>query len=217
LAIKILNASRFVLNLGEDIGPEEISEPVDRSLIAALVPLVENCTTAFEAYEYTRALDKTESSFWAWTDNYLELVKTRAYGEGSGAASARAALQVSLSVYLRLFAPFLPFATEEVWSWWQAGSIHRSAWPSINELAQQADDPEVLEVVTAVLAQVRRAKSDAQVSMRTPVTRLTIADTAAALDKLRAGLPDLQQAAKAEAVRFREAESPSVEATLEIV
>jgi valyl-tRNA synthetase len=124
LAIKILNASRFVLNLSEDVCPELIKEPVDRSLIAGLEPLIEECTAAFEAFDYTRALDKTESSFWSWTDDYLELVKTRAYGEGPGADSARATLQLSLSVYLRLFAPFLPFATEEVWSWWKEGSVH---------------------------------------------------------------------------------------------
>lgn len=215
LAIKILNASRFVLNLDDDVTPDKITELLDRSLIAALVPLVEDCTNAFEAYDYTRALAETESSFWSWTDNYLELVKTRAYGEGQSADSARAALQLSLSVYLRLFAPFLPFATEEVWSWWQSGSIHRADWPSNGELAKQAGDRAILERVTAVLAQVRKAKSDAQVSMRTPVTMLTIADTAEALDKLRAGLPDLQQAAKAEAVELSEAEELLVSATLE--
>jgi valyl-tRNA synthetase len=216
LAIKILNASRFVLNLGDDVPPDEITEPVDRSLIAALVPLVDMCTDAFEGFDYTRALDQTESSFWAWTDNYLELVKTRAYGEGSSAASARAALQLSLSVYLRLFAPFLPFATEEVWSWWQPDSVHQASWPSTQELTPPAGDHEILAAVTTVLAQVRKAKSDAQVSMRTSVTMLAIAATTETLEKLRAGLPDLQQAANAHVVELREAENLLVEATLEI-
>ena len=216
LAIKILNAARFVLNLGDDIPSDRITEPVDRSLIAALIPLVDRCTGAFEAFDYTRALDKTESSFWQWTDNYLELVKTRAYGEGPGAASARAALQLSLSVYLRLLAPFLPFATEEVWSWWQPGSIHRAEWPSKAELEPQAGDRAVLEVVTAVLMRVRKAKSDAQVSMRTPVTKLTVADTSEGIKWLRAGLTDLEQTARAENVELREAETLSVEAILEL-
>jgi valyl-tRNA synthetase len=215
LAIKILNASRFVLNLGDDVPPDQIAEPIDRSLIAALGPLLEDCTNALEAFNYTRALDQTESSFWAWTDNYLELVKTRAYGEGTGAASARAALQLSLSVFLRLLAPFLPFATEEVWSWWQPGSIHRASWPTTDELTQPTGDRAILEAVIEVLTQVRKAKSDTQVSMRTTVTRLVITDSSAALDRLRAGLPDLQQAARAETIELSEAESLSVEVTLD--
>ena len=215
LATKILNASRFVLNLGDDVAAEQITEPVDRSLIARLTPLLDDCTAAFDAYDYTRALDRNESSFWSWTDDYLELVKTRAYGEGPPAASARAALQLSLSVYLRLFAPFLPFAVEEVWSWWQPGSIHRSPWPASGELTPHAGDPEVLAAVATVLTQVRKAKSEAQVSMRTPVAMLTVTDTAPALEKLRAGLPDLLEAAKARAVELTEADTPSVAATLE--
>jgi len=215
LAIKLLNASRFVLNLGDDVAPDETTEPVDRSLIAALMPLVDECTSALEEFDYTRALDKTESSFWTWTDDYLELVKTRAYGEGAGAASARAALQLSLSVYLRLFAPFLPFATEEVWSWWQSGSVHRAAWPSTRELTQPAGDRKILEAVTAVLTQVRKAKSAAQVSMKAPVTKLVIADTAERLDYLRTGLADLQLAAKAQTVELIESGALLVDATLE--
>ena len=216
LATKILNASRFVLNLGDDVAPEVIAEPVDRSLMASLVPLVEECTNAFEAFDYTRALDKTESSFWSWTDDYLELVKTRAYGEELGTASAHASLQLSLSVYLRLFAPFLPFATDEVWSWWQPGSIHQAPWPAPVELQEHAGDAAVLDAVTAVLTEVRKAKSEAQVSMRTPVSRLVVGDTAGVLAKLRAGLPDLQRAATAQEVVFHESAHPSVSATLDI-
>ena len=215
LATKILNASRFVLNLGENVAPDEIIEPVDRSLIAELVSLVDDCTRAFDAFDYTRALDRTESSFWKWTDDYLELVKSRAYGEGPPAASAQATLQLSLSVYLRLLAPFLPFVTEEVWSWWQSGSIHRSTWPAPGELAPHAGDPEVLAAVATVLTQVRKAKSEAQVSMRTPVVLVTVNDTAPALEKLRAGLGDLREAAKARAVELTEADTPSVAAALE--
>jgi valyl-tRNA synthetase len=214
LAIKILNASRFVLNLGDDVAPELINETVDRSLLAGLVPLIEDCTAAFEAFDYTRALDKTETAFWLWTDNYLELVKTRAYGEGPGAGSARAALQLALSVYLRLFAPFLPFATEEVWSWWREGSIHLAAWPTPAELTDHEGDPQVLTAVTAVLSEVRKSKSEAQVSMRTPVTALTIANTPGYLELVRSGLSDLQQAAKAESVELVESTESSVQTTL---
>jgi valyl-tRNA synthetase len=134
LAIKVLNASRFALGAASPQGP--IAAPVDRAMIRSLSHLVEEATAAFEAYDYARALQRTESFFWKFCDDYLELVKGRRYGEqdAEGAGSANAALTAALSVLLRLLAPFLPFVTEEVWSWWQEGSIHTAAWPVVSEL-----------------------------------------------------------------------------------
>ena len=136
LAIKVLNASRFALSFG-DVGEALdtrglsalVTEPLDRSMLASLGEVVDVATTANEALDYTRALEVTESFFWAFCDDYLELVKDRAYGSSSGdegdegdeadpgAVSARAALRLALDIQLRLLAPVLVFATEEVWSW----------------------------------------------------------------------------------------------------
>ncbi|MFP3915898.1 MAG: valine--tRNA ligase, partial [Actinomycetota bacterium] len=203
LAMKVLNASRFVLRLGDDVDPGAISNPLDRSMISQMARVVGDATDAFDSYDYARALDVAESMFWSWTDDYLELVKSRAYGEGPEAESAQAALQLSLSVFLRLFAPFLPYVTEEVWSWWQAGSVHRARWPEPEELAG-AGEEEVLDVTAQVLSRVRRAKSDAKVSMRTPVRHLTVTDAPPRLDLLRWAERDLEEAARARELTYRE-------------
>ncbi|TLP63692.1 valine--tRNA ligase [Microbispora triticiradicis] len=181
LAIKILNASKFVLGFRSE-GGGEVVEPVDLSMLAALRTVVGEATEAFEAYDYTRALERTERFFWSFCDDYVELVKARAY---AGDASAVTALRAALGVLLRLFAPFLPFVTEEVWSWWREGSVHRAAWPSPRDLPEaERGDPAVLDAVAEVLRRVRRAKSEARRSMRAEVSRLTVSGDQADLVRL---------------------------------
>ncbi|MFG1861447.1 valine--tRNA ligase [Microbispora bryophytorum] len=193
LAIKILNASKFVLGFRSE-GGGEVTEPVDLSMLAALGAVVAEATDAFESYDYTRALERTEGFFWSFCDDYVELVKARAY---DGDASAVAALRRALDVLLRLFAPFLPFVTEEVWGWWREGSVHRAAWPSAGELPEaRHGDPAVLDAVAEVLRRVRRAKSEARLSMRAEVARLTVSGGQA--DLVRMAQDDLCAAGNVE-------------------
>ena len=195
LAVKILNAAKFVLSLPGPLGP--VTAPVDQSLLAALAAVTGEATAALEAFDHAGALDAAERFFWMFCDDYLELVKARAYAEPAdpGGASARSALRLALRVLLRLFAPFLPFVTEEAWSWWQDGSVHLAAWPSAGDLPGDEVDPAALTVLAtaaAVLGQVRKAKTAAKVSIRAAAERVVVRgpDEAA----VRAAEPDLRAA-----------------------
>ncbi len=184
LAVKVLNASKFVLGLGSETpAAADITEALDRAMLAQL-------------YSYHRALERTEEFFWRFCDDYLELVKVRAYGGGAPGRSAQAALSVALSTLLRLFAPFLPFVTEEVWSWWQEGSVHRAPWPRAGDLldAVNGTDPALLDVVGSALAEVRKAKSEQRRSQRSEVASLHVRDLADRVAALRMAEQDLRDA-----------------------
>ena len=175
-------------------------------------------TSAFEGYDYARALERTEAFFWGFCDDYLELVKGRAYGAHGpeAAASARGALNVALSTLLRLFAPFLPFATEEVWSWWREGSIHRAAWPTTDEIPAAAGtvDPAVYDVAGAVLGEIRKAKTEAGVSLRADVESVVVRDTADRLALLEPALGDVKESGNVATLTTEAADTPSVDVTL---
>ncbi len=242
LAVKILNASRFVLGLaapgsggaGQDgpagtaaALPAAVTEPLDVAMLGRLADVIGECTRSFEAYDHTGALVAAEEFFWFFCDDYLELVKGRGYGERGeeAAASAGAALRLALSAMLRLFAPFLPFVTEEVWSWWQEGSVHQAAWPTGTEVLAGAGQagagpaaagPEVLRVASAAIAAIRGAKSSARLSMRAPVQALVVAGRRDHLDAVMAVLPDVTAAGKVERTElvFCDRPEPSYEVTL---
>jgi valyl-tRNA synthetase len=185
---------------------DAITEPLDVDLIAQLGTLIDETTKAFEQYDYARALERTEQFFWSFCDDYIELVKIRAYGEDNpaGLASARAALSVALSVLQRLFAPFLPFVTEEVWSWWHSGSVHVAAWPTRAELPSVTSPTAVYGPVCEVLTAVRREKTEAKVSMRAEIESLVVTNTAEFISAVQLGERDLCDAGAVRTVSYVE-------------
>ncbi|MBI2189535.1 MAG: valine--tRNA ligase [Acidobacteria bacterium] len=210
LAIKILNAARFALLPFEPRGQEpgspprtparrgEVVEPLDRGMLTRLSQLVQESTEQFEAYDYARVLERSERFFWAFCDDYLELVKARRYGDltPQGAGSANTAMLVALSAMLRLFAPFLPFVTEEVWSWWRTGSIHRATWPTRDEVLRPIGgaDRAAVEVFTqtqAALAEVRRVRALAKKPVKAVIARAVLPR---AFEALTAAADDLKSA-----------------------
>jgi valyl-tRNA synthetase len=203
LAIKILNASKFALSLAADSKPNLnlVTEPLDQALLCRLAELVETATAAFEDFDYARALERTEQFFWAFTDNYVELVKARAYGnQGTeAAASAHASLTTALDTLLRLFSPFLPFVTAEVWSWFRDDSIHRASWPDHQGLSSQLNattNAAILDAASQTLSEIRKAKTEAKRSLRVVAEHVVVAATREHLDLIELARADLMEAGR---------------------
>ena len=211
LATKLLNLSKFVLGAGEADASAVPSDLVDQAMLSRLADVVEEATTALEQFDYARALERTEAFFWWFCDDYVELVKTRAYGETQDSSSARVSLRRALSILQRLLAPMLPFATEEVWSWWQSGSIHRTNWPTSNETlagcTANKDGLAELDAIYVVLAAVRRAKTEAKVSQRAEVAKLKVTSDAKTLKVLRTNIDDLRNAGALQEIEYTESSS----------
>ncbi len=211
LAIKLLNASKFALT---DLPPAgDVTNELDRAVLARLAAVTDAASASFDEYDYTRALERVEKFFWWFCDYYLELVKGRRYDRTAslGVASASRTLQLAMSVFHRLFAPFFPYVAEEVWSWWQDGSVHRATWPNSDELraiiGRHAAHEDALEAVTDVMAAIRKAKSEARQPMRAPVKRAVIADSADRLNGLNVALDDVRDAARVDVLEPVESET----------
>jgi valyl-tRNA synthetase len=212
LSIKLLNASRFALMQAEPRGP--ITEPLDRGMLTQVAHLVRESTETLEAYDYARVLERTESFFWTFCDDYLEMVKARRYGDfgAEPAASANSAMLVALSALLRLFAPYLPFVTEEVWSWWQPGSVHRAAWPTPDEVVASIGGEDAAAVQAFLFAQealldVRRIKAVDKKPVKAVIEHAVLP---ARLEGLMPAARDFQAATHIRSLAFGDVAAPEL-------
>ncbi|MEM9487729.1 MAG: class I tRNA ligase family protein, partial [Myxococcota bacterium] len=207
LATKLFNAGKFVLAQSAEVHP--ITAELDRAFLAQLGQIADRASAAFAEFEFARALDETEQFFWSgFTDTYLELAKARArgdFGDPAGQGSAVATLRLGLNILLRLFAPILPYITEEIWSWVFAeetgqASIHRAPWPSPADLTAPAPDDEgSFQLAIDCLTAINKKKTDAGVSVGRVTNRLVIAANQATLDRLAPVLHDVLAAARCQA------------------
>jgi valyl-tRNA synthetase len=178
LGIKLLNASKFVL--GKTAPTGSVTHALDRGMLGRLAELVRGATASLEQYDYTAALRDTETFFWWFCDDHIEHVKRRRAADTEAAASATASCLTALSVLLRLFAPFLPFVTDEVWSWWRDGSIHRSSWPTEAEIetalggVAAASELAAVDVASEITAGIRRERSQRKLAFGVPVAALQV-------------------------------------------
>ena len=201
LAIKILNAAKFVYSFPDVSG--SVTAPLDIDMLAELGRVVTTATDALENLDHARALEVTEQFFWTFCDDYLELVKERAYGAGTAEeqASAASALRLAIDVMLRLFAPFLPFATDEVWSWTHDGSVHVAEWPAAPVTGAPSG---LLGAVGLALIGIRRAKTDAKLSQKTEIASATIGAAPTQLALIRTAVDDLRAVGKIAELNFVE-------------
>ena len=211
LALKVLNGSKFAFRAGGEnapvvLDPRLVTCETDRSMLAELAKVITRATQALEDYDHTRALEVTETCFWTFCDDYLELVKARATdrdgalaaaGKNGQIVSARVALNLAVDVFVRLLAPVLPYATEEVWSWYRTGSVHRAPWPKASELADAMGNTseDVLHAASEALRALRKIKTEAKVSQRTPYSNVTVQAPKELLGLLESARGDLTAAA----------------------
>lgn len=153
-------------------------------------------------------------------DDYVELVKTRGYGDDAGAASARCALRRALGALQRLLAPHIPFSTDEVWSWWHDSSIHASTWPTRSELLTGSDPvdrhDERLDALCATIGIIRRTKTESKVSQRAQVAHVAVSATKSQIDVIVESLDDLRNAGAIETIEFVEHEDSVISASVRL-
>ena len=225
LVMKIFNASKFVANIvgQSNVNPTtddiyaNITNPTDKAWLTKISNLVEASIKSFNNLDYYLSLEATEKGFWDFCDNYLELVKARAYNEED--KSAVSALIITIETFLKLFAPFCPFITEEVfqcraWKKEEEKSIHNQPWPKVESYkAMIAEDYALYEALVVISSDIRKAKTEAGKNLKTPVKELVINAPTHLIEQIKQSEQDIVNVGhvNSENITYKEAEELSVE------
>jgi len=187
LVMKIFNASKFVFTIvassGIDVKSDylkNITNPTDLSWLSKLSEVVEQATKNFLNNDYYLSLEVTEKCFWDFCDNYLEIVKGRAYDVND--RSAVSSLILTLDTFIKLFAPFCPFIAEEIFQMrsWKIDSelsVHNQKWPEVSMFkgVTAVDSSLLYDALVQISTEIRKAKTAAGKTLKTPVSNLEVA------------------------------------------
>ena len=210
---KIWNASKFAFMHLQDYKLEKPKklELIDKWILSKLSKLISGATENFMKYEYSHTKLETDKFFWhTFADNYLEIIKDRLYNADKRGKEARLSAQYALYHTLlsimKLMAPITPFITEELYQHFfkkneKVKSIHLSRWPSIGMIDEEAE--KAGDFFVFVLQQVRKAKSEQNLSLKKPVKRI-LAKGKITLEQFNAIKDDLTATATAEKVEFEQ-------------
>ena len=204
LVVKIFNASKFVLNNFHKIDvldKSNIKNPLDKSLVFIFNNYLEKITESLNKYQFAEALNLTEDFFWNYfTDNYIELVKNRRFnGSSVDSLSASTTLILILENVLKLFAPFVPMITDEIWltMYPDKKSIHLQRWPQKIDVDLNNISSHEFEVAKESIASIRKEKTSNEIGLGKEVEKITITVNKEKIEALNQVLGDVQDAARA--------------------
>jgi len=203
LVTKIFNAAKFVrmqLDAAREANVSwnlsDITETLDLSWLAKIRDLTVFANNSLKQFDYAPVLALAEEVFWQFCDQYIELVKSRAYLQKDNikGRSAIATLDLSLQTLLKIFAPFLPFVTEEVWSWgFGKASIHHESWPDWSvEQSLTLHSAAAFDAAVLVVNAIRSQKTEKQKSLKWPVVKLSVNAKPEEVSLLEKSLDDIQ-------------------------
>ena len=218
LVNKIFNASKFVLSHSAE--GQKITNDLDKSFLFELKKTCDISTKAYEDFEFSIALQEIEKFFWnSFTDNYIEIVKLRARNSDnkSEQSSAVLTLRKTLNIVLRMFSPFLPTITDEVWSWVFAEetgvkSVHLYEWPESEEIEKYTDSLtyELFPIACNIIGLVRKAKSENGLSLNSPLEKIIIFANSSNQKKISIFVDDLKNCSGAKSISFQNVDNEDI-------